>query len=418
MKIAVIGGGTTAVLVLQALHSKFKSAKITQFADGGKTIGVGEATIPETTAYMDSIGLTSIKLIRECGASFKTGVKFENWADENKEIWFPFGDTGASFRNIRKNRLSTDILDYLDGLEHGNVKTYPIGMHFNTSKLHNLKFRNISKVLEFITDERRNELVNEFDIICDCSGFNAVFKPESSEDSVLKQLSNNQAHVIWIPHMADRYTDSSTFKSYSTFRAAEQGWIWHIPTQETLGIGYVHNSDDSITAEFTEYLKDRFGVIEPQYKIINFKNHASTNPYRQIGNCKVLNFGLSSCFIEPIQSTGLYLTALGISLGMQVIAGEKSMQNANFELLKEFEGVSAFVAANLKYCKRNTRYWNKFKSIELDDARIASSSVFTKEETEQLYKSLKAGHTILDDISNLSTSGSVDFKKVINLVIQ
>lgn len=412
MKIAVIGAGTTAILAIAAIKAKFKSAEITQFADGGETIGVGEATIPETTAFMDSIGLTPVKLIKDCNASFKTGVKFENWARGN--IWFPFGFTGANFRNMLNQDISSGICDYLRGSKHN----YPVGMHFNTQKLQSLEFNGVSKICKKITEGDISALIGEFDVICDCSGFNPVFKPETAKDSIIEQLTNNQAHVIWIPHIFDEFAGGSTFKCYSTFYAADKGWIWHIPTQETLGIGYVHNSNGDIEAEFSGYLNRRFGVKRPQFKVINFKNHASLNPYRTENKCKILNLGLGSCFIEPIQSTGLYLTALGIELGMSVIAGEITERDANFKLLKEFEGVSAFVAANLKYCQRDTRYWNKFKKIELTDERICSSSVFTKEDTMHLHKSLKAGHTILDNIEDLDITGAIDFKTLHNAILQ
>lgn len=411
MRIAVIGAGTTAILAIAALKSKFKSAKITQFADGGKTIGVGEATIPETTAFMDSIGLTASKLVQNCSANFKTGVKFENWANSN--IWFPFGFTGASYRNILNQELSSDIWDYLAGTK----RNYTIGMHFNTSKLQSLEF-DINKVCKHITKDDIPALIEEFDVICDCSGFNPVFEPVYTNDHVLSQLTNNQAHVVWIPHTSDEFAGGNTFKCYSTFYAADKGWIWHIPTQETLGIGYVHNSDDSINAEFEGYLHRRFGIKKPKFAVINFKNHIAREAYRIAGKCKILNLGLGACFIEPIQSTGLYLTALGIELGMGVIAGEITERDANHKLLKEFDGVSAFVAANLKYCHRDTPYWNKFKKIELTEERICSSSVFEKEDTMHLYKSLKAGHTILDNINDLNTSGSVDFRSVISTLIQ
>ena len=82
-KVLVIGAGTTGILAVQLLkHLNEKSLKetgklefdILHVKKDNEIIGVGEATIPETTKFMDSIGLHTSKLFKEFDANPKIGV--------------------------------------------------------------------------------------------------------------------------------------------------------------------------------------------------------------------------------------------------------------------------------------------------------------------------------------------------------
>lgn len=426
MKIAVIGGGTTGVLALAALTQLNQSHEITQFySSKSGAIGVGEATIPETTSFMDSIGLNSLRIMKECNASFKTGVKFENWGhDTTSKFWFVFGDDLTGLHNTRAEKAPQKVIEYIENQALGKpFKTPRIGMHFNTAELHNLEIPGITKIDKVLNENDKSNLIKEFDVILDCSGFNQFFKTQHSSDATLQELTNNQALAIRIPHTNDLWNPgTSTFHNYSTFYAAENGWIWNIPTQKELSIGYVHNSNTDVSIEFSKFLKDRYNfdtkIQSP--RTIKFKNYASLNPYRIESNGKhsalICNLGLSSCFIEPLQSTGLYLTIFGIKRMLEILKGTISPDEANSALLSEFLGTSTFVAGNLKYCKRNSEYWKKFNDIKINEAHLELSSVFTKYETEQLYASIKSGYTKLDGTSKIDIN-SIPFWRIYEKIL-
>jgi tryptophan halogenase len=82
------------------------------------------------------------------------------------------------------------------------------------------------------------------------------------------------------------------------------GWIWEIPHYDTSGNGYVYSSqfisDDEAEREVRRFFGKKAENAEARF--IKFQSRRRRNAW--VKNC--VSIGLSSNFLEPLESTGLY----------------------------------------------------------------------------------------------------------------
>ena len=87
--------------------------------------------------------------------------------------------------------------------------------------------------------------------------------------------------------------------------AIENGWVWNIPLWSRIGSGYVYSDKftdkDSALKEFKKHLNCS---EELEFKHIEIKNGRYEKSW--VDNC--IAIGLSNGFVEPLESTGLFLT--------------------------------------------------------------------------------------------------------------
>ena len=79
----------------------------------------------------------------------------------------------------------------------------------------------------------------------------------------------------------------------------------------------------------------------------------------------VVAIGLASCFIEPLQSTGIYLTTSAVHQLCQYIDGEITENEYNNFINEEYDALVDFIIAHYKYSRRNNSYWNHYKNIPI-----------------------------------------------------
>ena len=60
------------------------------------TIGVGESTVPPIVAFHRLLGIDEREFMRECAATFKVAIWFENWGRLGDWYLHPFGRHGQS----------------------------------------------------------------------------------------------------------------------------------------------------------------------------------------------------------------------------------------------------------------------------------------------------------------------------------
>jgi hypothetical protein len=82
---------------------------------------------------------------------------------------------------------------------------------------------------------------------------------------------------------------------------------------------------------------------------------------------RVVAIGLSSAFIEPIESTGLYLTTSALQRLSRYIDGSITEQDYNTETNQEFDSIVNFIVAHYKYSKRSNAYWDFYKNVPVTD---------------------------------------------------
>lgn len=377
-KILIIGAGTAATMSKLYLLNKGYT-NIDQIAKSKTNIiGVGEATVPPVTSFLSSIGLTPDIMFKKYKSTLKMGIRFVDWCGQ--DILFPFNTSKVFY-----HALKDDMIDV------NNIDNTPFAMHFDTTEFN--KYNNENVIEKEITEDLKDELLLKYDMIIDASGFNQIFKTKLYHSHSAGMCINNQALVVRIPH-------KDTLKPYSSFIAMDSGWVWNIPLQDKLSIGYVHNDKYDVKDEFREYLK-QFDYKLDEYNTVKFKNYCSSNPLRKVGNTLILNIGLSSCFIEPLQSTGLYFTVEQLNTLGDVLDKKVSIDKYNKNITTVFSNTASLIALQFKYCRKDNEYWNHYKNISNDiynEAVLSGLFNLNDEETQNYYllRMLKHGKNTIE----------------------
>ena len=86
-KVVIAGGGTAGWMVAALLSEtigKVVDIRLIESDEIG-TVGVGEATIPPLVRYHKLCKINEKEFMAAVQATFKLGIAFENWRDENED---------------------------------------------------------------------------------------------------------------------------------------------------------------------------------------------------------------------------------------------------------------------------------------------------------------------------------------------
>ena len=348
-RVVILGGGTAGWMTATALAKSFgRRQSITLLeSDEIGIVGVGEATIPTIHWFNELIGLDEAEFLRATKASFKLGIEFVDWARPGHRYFHPFGQYGVALPGVafhhRWLKARADGLDLpltafslATRLAMDNRFAKPAGdalsilstlgyaYHFDAGlyarhlrslaeadgvvriegKLASVERHPETGMVTALATERDERL--EGDLFIDCSGFRALLiegAMQSGFDDWSHWLPCDRAVAVPCARVAE-----TTPYTRSTARAA--GWQWRIPLQHRTGNGYVYASafigDDEAAATLLANL-DGEALAEPRF--LRFTAGRRKRPW--IGN--VVAIGLSSGFLEPLESTSIHLIQSGIA---------------------------------------------------------------------------------------------------------
>lgn len=345
-EIVIVGGGTSGWMTAALLAKLFKhSLNITlvESEDIG-TIGVGEATIPPLQLFNSVLGIPESEFINATHASFKLGIQFENWGKEGDRYMHAFGDIGKDigFTQFHHYWLKTKpqdmgtFWDYslnyqaaihnkfqpLAQIPHSPLAGITHAYHFDAAR-YALLLRQYSEKAGVKRIEGKVEVVNcaenghianltlvsgtsvSGDFFIDCSGFAALL--------IGKTLNvGYESYQDWLlcdSAFAVPCEKTSAIKPYTRAIAHEAGWQWRIPLQHRTGNGIVYSSrymsDEEAKAKLLSTLEGN-PLAEP--KKIAFIPGRRLKQWQH--NCVAI--GLSSGFLEPLESTSIHLVQSAI----------------------------------------------------------------------------------------------------------
>jgi tryptophan halogenase len=356
--ITIVGAGTTGYLTTLYLCKNYPELKITWiYPEDNKPIGVGEATVPDVTHFLHDLGIDAKIILNKLNGSLKLGIRFEDFYEKGTVIYHPFGvseEESFDLKYCMEHKIvPDDILDYEE-----------IATHFDVRELM-LYLDEVMKDLPNLTIDRRYvnsvEEIQE-DFIVDCTGFSRSLYDYKFK-SIADKVPNNRALVY-----RGQYTDKQKQKvPYTNCVGADYGWIWETPLNETIAFGYVHDDTYDVKDEFVKHLEKHFDTVdESLIRSVPMITGRNTEHMVQIGSKTVVAIGLSSFFIEPLESTGLYLVAYGVKTLNSYLQGEFTMEEYNTVYNKEFDVILDFIVAHYKFSKRDNEYWNRYKDIDIE----------------------------------------------------
>ncbi|MDH4743654.1 tryptophan 7-halogenase [Sphingomonas sp. CBMAI 2297] len=380
--VVILGGGTAGWMTAAALSRQFgRALRITLLeSEEIGTVGVGEATIPTIHWFNELIGLDEAAFLSETKASFKLGIEFVDWVRPGHRYFHPFGEYGVRFPGVAFHHrwmkaraegvdlplsafsLATELarqgrFAMPTGDARSILSTLGYAYHFDASlyakhlrglaeaagvtrvegRLQDVERDAESGLITALTTQRGERIEGE--LFIDCSGFRALLI-----DGTMGGGFEDWSH--WLP--CDRAvavpcarTEHTTPFTRSTARPA--GWQWRIPLQHRIGNGHVFSSrfmgEDEATAMLLANL-DGEALAEPR----TLRFTAGTRREAWIGN--VVAIGLSSGFLEPLESTSIHLIQSGIAklltlfpdrdMDPMLAARYNALLNADMDNIKDF----------------------------------------------------------------------------------
>jgi len=401
VKRIVIAGGGTAGWMVAALLSKTlgKSLNIKLIeSDEIGTVGVGEATIPTLLTFHELLEINEQEFMAATQATFKLGIHFENWRNVNEDYIHSFGLTGtdhwtAGFQHFwmkgRQRNLAGEYGDYcleLKAAQAGRFAHLPrTGMNYAfhlDATLYAKYLRKFSeafgvqriegKIVEVKTDVASGHIesinlqsgaVIEGDLFIDCTGFRGLLIGET-----LKVGYEDWSHWLFNDSAVAVQTESvGPAVPFTRSIAHSAGWQWRIPLQHRVGNGMVFSSryreDEDVKQALLASVQ---GAVLTQPRVIKFTPGQRQETWR--GNCVAI--GLSSGFLEPLESTSIHLIQRGIVRLMQLFPSrgicQADVDEYNKQSRSEIEHIRDFIIMHYKVTnRRDTPYWNACRAMEI-----------------------------------------------------
>ncbi len=418
-KVLIVGGGSagwmTAAYLNGALNQRGQQPRLEicllESPDIPR-ISVGEATIPSIRHLLTVCGIDELAFMRATDATFKQSIKYVNWLhNDNSFYHHPFtsmrvkpldraGDNWLrSDRSIpfMETCSAQPILCEL-GLAPRMLGAWDMGaplnyaFHMNAQKfadylrdfsvergvkhiLANFQHANmqVEGQIKSVVTDRAGEL--DADFFVDCSGFNALLMEKTlgvGYEDLSQWLLCDRAVTMHVPY--DRFYPGMV-RPYTTATALSNGWVWDIPMQNQRSVGYVHASS-FIGVEQAETELKRYqgqGCEALPTRVVNFK--VGRRRQHWVGNCVAI--GLSGGFIEPLESTGLYLSDLGVVLlaehfPWQTESTTQAANRYNRIMMNRYYEILDFI--NMHYCmtqRTDTAFWQEVRKPERINDRLA-----------------------------------------------
>jgi tryptophan 7-halogenase len=341
--IVILGGGTAGWMTAAALAKRFNNQpKITLVESSSiGTIGVGEATVPAIKDFLSLLKIDEVEFMRATNATYKLGIQFENWHKPATHFLHPFAGYGARIDNIpfyhcwikmRQQGQAQPLDNYCLAAQMAQTHKFALpkanpeaelaafnyAFHFDAGLFAQylaqyaqaLGVMRIDAQLTgaiqdpstgFITALQLSDgQTLQGDLFIDCSGFKGLLI-----EDLLKTGYENWSH--WLPcdsavAVATHATDTPA--PYTRAIASSAGWQWRIPLQNRQGNGHVYASaylDKEQAA--TQLLNTLEGDPLAEPKHLQFVTGMRT----QTWNKNVYAIGLASGFLEPLESTSIYM---------------------------------------------------------------------------------------------------------------
>jgi tryptophan halogenase len=426
-KVVIVGGGTSGWMTAAYLRAAFGDTLSVTLVESKNvpSIGVGEATFSTVRHFFDYLGLDEQEWMPACNATYKLAIRFENWRSPGHHFYHPFERTRvvdgfpitdwwlhnnptarfdkdcfliASLCDARRSpRYMDNSLfeqDFIEGQEgQPNRSTlaeqdtqFPYAYHFDATLLarYLTKYgtdRGVRHVLDDVVDVHLDERgwiesvqTKEHgdldgDLFIDCTGFRGLLLGKALGTPFMSyqdSLPNDSAVALRVPvDMAER-----GIRPCTTATAQDAGWIWTIPLFGRLGTGYVYASDYCTPDEAERTLREFVGPEAVGLEANHIRMRIGRSERSWVNNCVAI--GLSSGFVEPLESTGIFFIQNAIEQLVKHFPAqdwdERIRDAYNAQVANVQDGVREFLVLHYYAAARqDNQYWRDARTRPMPD---------------------------------------------------
>ena len=404
--IVIVGGGTAGWMAAAAFSKLLAdcSVRLVESEEIG-TVGVGEATVPHLKLFNQVLEIDEAQFVRETRGTFKLGIQFIDWARVGDRYVHGFGQIGHEYgllpfhqywlkanaqgwaAEIGEYSLNTAaaergrfMVSAQDAPRNSPLADIAYAYHFDASLYAQFlrryaeargARRTEGKVVHVA--QREDGFVEEIvladgeriagDLFIDCSGFRGLLIEQT-----LHAGYEDWSH--WLPcdrAVAVPCENVGPPTPYVRCIAREAGWTWRIPLQHRTGNGYVYSSryisDDEAAANILRWID---GAARAEPRVLRFTGGRRRKAW--INN--VVALGLASGFLEPLESTSIYLIQSGIARLVNLFPdggfSRTLIDRYNAQTDFEIERIRDFLI--LHYCateRDDTPFWNYCRTMDI-----------------------------------------------------
>src|SRR5690348_8128059 len=405
--IVIVGGGTAGWMAAAALAKVLGhgvSIRLIESEEIG-TVGVGEATVPHLKLFNQILEIDEAQFVRETYGTFKLGIQFVDWARIGDRYVHGFGTIGHEYGMLpfhqywlkaRAQGWAGSLDDYslnTAAAERGkfmvSATDVPRGSpladiayayHFDAGRYAQFLRRYAEargvrrtegKVVQ--VNQREDGFIADVvlasgeriggELFIDCSGFRGLLIEQT-----LHAGYDDWSH--WLPcdrAVAVPCENVGPPTPYVRCTARGAGWTWRIPLQHRTGNGYVYSSshigDEEAAATLLKQL-DGHAMGEP--RVLRF----TPGQRRNVWDRNVVAIGLAAAFLEPLESTSIYLIQSGIArlvnLFPDAAFSPEVIDRYNAQSAFEIERIRDFII--LHYCatqRDDTAFWRYCRTMDI-----------------------------------------------------
>jgi tryptophan halogenase len=432
-KIVIVGGGTAGWMTAAGLSAMLKGLPVDialiESAEIG-TVGVGEATVPHIRHYNARLGLDEADFMRRTQATYKLGIEFRDWGKKGETYIHPFGAYGHPVGGVpfhqhwlRALHLARRGYGQVEPIEAYSLpimagfagKFVPpaadprsLGSTFNyayqfDAALYAQYLREYSEARGVVRTEGKVTSVQqrtedgfvtgvtlesgqaiEGDLFVDCSGFRGLLI-----EGALK--AGYDDWTPWLPcdrAVAVPCESVEPAKPLTRASADAAGWRWRIPLQHRVGNGYVYCSGFIADDEAARVLLEKLdGKAQADPRFLRFVTGKRKKQWLK----NVVAVGLSSGFLEPLESTSIHLIQVAITTLLELFphrgCEQADQDEYNRVMDLEFERIRDFLVLHYHANQRDdSEFWKDRRDKPIPDSLAWKMELFRERGVVASYK--------------------------------
>ncbi|RZL33515.1 MAG: tryptophan 7-halogenase [Rubrivivax sp.] len=378
-RIVIVGGGSAGWITAAPLArmlcrpdepDQHCEVTLIESAEIG-TVGVGEATLPTIRFYNQLLGIDEADFVRNTRATFKLGIEFQDWGRIGNRFFHGFGGFGPAIHN-------RPLWAYWLRLQAAgdNLPSYE---EWSTATV-------MARHMRFVPPTPGEpSAANAFDYAFhfDASLYGAYLRDYALqrgarrvEGTITRVETRPDDGFVAALHMSngsriegDLFIDCSGFRALlidGAMKSPYEDWSRWLPCDRAMSVPC-----------------ERAGAMTPYTLDEPRRQRFVTGRRRQAWMKNVVAIGLSSGFLEPLESTSLHLIMDGVSR-LTAMLPDLSFQPAladefNRQMAYRYESVRDFIILHYKLGeRRDSEFWRYCADMPIPDDLAHQIALFRK----------------------------------------